>query len=499
MFSISEDDVGIVAYELSEICRAMSFIFPAPFLITLMYLPSLDFVYILKKFFVYMAPAVASHVLYLLLRTMKNDAQPRTRHTMMTVAVVWFIVAVVGALPYMLSGVLGPLDAVFESMSGWTSTGLTMIQRPELLDKDLIFYRAYTQWIGGIGIIVLALSVFLRRGTVAMDYYAAEVGEQRIRPRMASTISETWKIYIVYTIAFIVLMYVFGMDPFDALVHTMSALATAGFSGYSNCLGHYATHENGVWIQLVVAACMIFGSMSFLLHFRLFEGDLWKVWDNVEFRYFTRFLVAATLIVFAYMYWSDPTDPVKTLVDSFFQMTSALTTTGMQTVDLTRWPDLPLTIMVVLMAVGGLYGSTCGGLKMLRVVLIFKVIEYGVKKMILPKTAVIRIKIEGRNIDWNAVVSVFGFTSLYAATGFSCALVLMFFGFPGMEAIFVSACALGNVGFSAVSPHSWYGNLHIVAKSVIIVVMWLGRVEIFPALVLVSSLRRRKKTGGAYD
>jgi trk system potassium uptake protein TrkH len=171
----------------------------------------------------------------------------------------------------------------------------------------------------------------------------------------------------------------------------------------------------------------------------------------------------------------------------------------MQTVDLTRWPDLPLTIMITLMFLGGLYGSTCGGLKMLRVVLIFKVIEYGVKKMILPKTAVIRIKIEGRHIDWNAVVSVFGFTSLYVATGVCCAIVLMLFGFNGMQAMFVSACALGNVGFSAVSPHLWYGNLHFLAKATIIIVMWLGRVEIFPALVLLSSLRRRKKTGGVYE
>jgi trk system potassium uptake protein TrkH len=499
MFSITEDDVGIVAYELSEICRTMSFIFPVPFLVTLLYLPSFDLFYIMRKFFVFMAPAIASYGLYLLLRRMRNDAQPRTRHTMMTVAVVWFFIAVLGALPYLLSGVLGPLDALFESMSGWTTTGLTMIPNPELIDKDIIFYRAYTQWIGGIGIIVLALVVFLRRGTVAMDYYAAEVGDQRIRPRLASTISETWKIYLVYTIAFIILMYVAGMDPFDAMVHTFSALATAGFSSYSDSLGHFSTYPNGMMIQLVVAVCMIFGSVSFLLHFRLFEGDYWKLLDNIEFKYFMKFLAASTLIVFAYFYLSNPADPARTFVDSFVQMASALSTTGLQTVNLTRWPDLPLTIMIILMVLGGLYGSTCGGLKMLRVVLIFKVIEYGVKKMMLPKTAVIRIKIAGRHIDWNAVVSVFGFTSLYVATGVSCALVLMLFGFPGMQAMFVAACALGNVGFSGVPASLWYGNLHYMAKIALILVMWLGRVEIFPALVLLSSLRRRKKTGGFYE
>lgn len=491
---LNRNDVGIIAYELSEICRTLAYILPWPFIVTIIYLPHLDLIdlliYLLKKFVVFFAPAVAAFLFYLLLKRVRIEETPRTRHTMITVSLAWLFAGVFGAIPYILNGTLCPLDAFFESMSGWSTTGLSMIPSPENIDKDLLFYRSYTQWIGGIGIIVLSLVVFLRRGTVAMDYYAAEVGEQRIRPKLMSTIIETWKIYIVYTIAFMVMMYLAGMGFYDAVIHTFSALSTAGFSSHGNSIGYYS---NNPLIQLIVIACMFTGAVSFFLHFRLFEGDYRSILSNVELKYFVRFIVAATVFVFLYFYSIDPQnfDFIDTFINVLFQVVSAASTTGMQTVDLSIWPPLPLLVLVFLMFIGGLYGSTVGGIKMLRFVLALKAVEYSIKKLLLPKTAVIRIKIEGRHIDWNAVVTTFGFFIVYFLVFAAGALVLIIFGYDVMNAVFVSISALSNVGLSNAGGNIWY-SMHAISKVTIILMMWVGRIEIFPVLVLLSSLSYRR-------
>ncbi|RLI91050.1 MAG: hypothetical protein DRO89_04725, partial [Candidatus Altiarchaeales archaeon] len=199
MLAIHTEDIKIASNDLGEICRIVSFILLVPIPVAFLCSESHDLFTVLREASTFLIPSFVLYLLYLGFKKIRVDTPPRTKHTMITVSIAWLLIALVGSLPYTLSGTLDPMDSFFESMSGWTTTGMTMIQFPENVDRGILFYRGLTQWVGGVGIIVLALVVFMRRGTIAMDYYASEVGEQRIKPRLKSTIYETWKIYSVYT------------------------------------------------------------------------------------------------------------------------------------------------------------------------------------------------------------------------------------------------------------------------------------------------------------
>ncbi|MBN2014191.1 MAG: TrkH family potassium uptake protein [Candidatus Altiarchaeota archaeon] len=489
------EDLKIVANDLREICKIGSFIMFVPLIVTIFFLikqGNSDSLHILKKFAAFIIPSIALHLMYLGLGRIRSETQPRTKHRMITVSLAWLIIALIGSLPYIINGTLDPLSSVFESMSGWTTTGMTMISAPEEFDMDVIFYRSFTQWVGGVGIIVLALVVFMRKGTFAMDYYASEVGEQRIKPRLKGTIKETWKIYTVYTLACIVLLYVLGVEPFDAIVHALSALSTGGFSSHADSVGYYNNHANGLLIQLTLIVFMIIGAISFLLHFRLFEGKYKTMFNNVELRYMVWILSTATLITFLLLHTSNPEDPMKTFMDSLFHMVAAMTCTGFSTVDLRAWSDLPQSIVIVLMYIGGLYGSTAGGIKILRLVLIVQVIMHSIKRLLLPKTAVLRMKIEGKQVEGNEIIYVFALCSVYLLVSVVGAGFLMYSGYGGIQSMFLSFSAMGNTGLTAVSNDLWF-TMPWTDKIVLTLLMWIGRLEIFPVLVLFSSLIYRGK------
>ncbi len=493
MLALHKSDLKIAANDLSEICRIASFIMLVPLIVTFMYLGNLEPLQILEKIWAFVAPSLLFYLLYIGLAGIKSDARPRTKHTMITVSLAWLIIALVGFLPYLLNGTLSPLDSFFESMSGWTTTGMTLIKVPENVDRDVLFYRALTQWVGGVGIIVLALVVFLRKGTFAMDYYASEVGEQKIKPRLKDTIHETWKIYIVYTIACIILLYIVGMDIFDAVAHAFSAMSTGGFSSHTDNIGYYNSHPNGFMIQVILLVFMIIGAISFLVHFKLFEGEYKRVLQNIELNYMFRILSIATLITFLSLYFINPGNTANKVMDSIFHTIAAMTCTGFSITDLSTWPDLPQTILMVLMYIGGLYGSTAGGIKILRLILIVQVILISMKKLMLPKTAVLRMKIRGKQIKGNEILYVFGLTSLYLIVAFLGASVLMTSGYTGTQSMFLSLSAMGNVGLTDVSGDLWFG-MHTIDKITLTSLMWIGRLEVFPVLVLFYSIIYKGKS-----
>ncbi|HIE34060.1 MAG TPA: TrkH family potassium uptake protein [Candidatus Altiarchaeales archaeon] len=491
MIAINIEDFKIALSDLSEICRVVSFIFLVPLLFTLYYAKSYNFS-IFVRALAFILPAVILYLMYVAFRNIKKDQRTRTKHVMITVSLAWIIITLVGALPFILSNTLSPLDSIFESVSGWTTTGMTMIKVPEVLfqksEKDILFYRSFIQWVGGIGIVVLALFVFMRRGTSAMDYYTLEKGDQRIKPSLRSTVIEIWKIYSIYSIVCIVLLFISGLSLFDSINHTFTAIATGGFSTYSDSVGHFNNHPNGLIIDTILVVFMLIGSISFLIHFRIFEGRYREIFGNIEAKYmFIILSLSIILIIVILQVNRNETNILENLRVSVFHVVAASTCTGFSIRDINSWPDSVQVILMVLMYIGGFYGSTAGGIKILRFAVIINVIQYCIKRLSFPRSAVLRIKIKGNRIGGEEIIYVFGLSIVYIIIAILGSLVLMDIGFNGTQSMSLSLSAMGNVGLTPVPSDLWF-NINPVGKITLIILMLLGRLEIFPMLVFLTSI-----------
>ena len=516
MLSLNTEELWISLKELSGLFRFMPLVFLLPIPFTFYFIlvdellggnpnfnelfqvvgaTSVDnltkvIVDILVRSFSFVLPAIISYFLYSALRETPSKSPAKIRHVMMSVSLGWLVITLISAVPYMLTGTLAsPVDAWFESMAGWSTTSLTLVKSLDSKPPDILFYRSLTQWLGGLGIIFMALSVLLRKGTVAMDYYSSDKGERRIKPSVKGTVIEIWKIYGVYTVLCFILLYLVGMSAFDALNHAMTTLSTGGFSTHDGSIGFFREKP---FIAPVLMLFMIVGSVSFFVHFKLFEGKMRSLADNIEFRHMISLLALATVILAALLFLQTYSINEGNLLDAAFQSFSALTTTGYSTVDLSAWPESAQMILVVLMYIGGFYGSSAGGIKILRFAVILQVIAYSMKKLTVPKTAVLRIKIGDRPIGDEEILSVFGFTTAYLAI-LAAGTLLLTSEFTTMQALFLSASALGNAGLSNVESVKWFG-MSDASKIIMTLLMWVGRLEVLPVLVFLSSLYVKKKT-----
>ncbi len=519
MFSLNTEDIKISLKELSGLFRFIPLIFlaPLPFAIDTVLskdlfkgrvrledvLPLLggisvqDFttmiIDLVIRFLVFLVPAVLSYIIYSILREIapkqQRSSQAKTKHIMMSVSVGWLIIALISALPYVLSSTLSPVDAVFESVSGWSTTGMTLIKDLESAPRDILFYRSLTQWLGGLGIIFTALSVFMRKGTVAMDYYTPEKGEKRIKPSIRGTVTEIWKIYGVYTVICFILLYLAGMGLYDALNHSMSVLATGGFSTHNDNIGFF---QDRPAILIISVLFMFVGSISFFVHFRLFEGKIGFLIQNLEFRYMLTLIALASIAISVVLYLHDPSLGVNAVIQAVIHAVSAMTTTGFSIVDLSKWPEAAQILLIPLMYIGGFYGSTAGGIKILRFILLIEIILYSIKKLTLPKTAIIRIKIGNSHVEGEEIFNVFGSAAAYLLIMFIGALLLMS-EYTATQSFFLSASAIGNVGLINVSPDHWFA-MSITSKVILSFLMWAGRLEILPVLVFLNSLYLKKRT-----
>lgn len=496
MPSLDLEDIKIALRELSEIFRVASFIFLIPIVVTIYFtiIKGLiqDTIGIVGRISIFLIPALILYLLYLILKRMSVDEiSVRTKHTIIAVALAWLIIPLVGSLPYILSGTLDPVGGFFESMSGWTTTGLTMIKDIGGTDKNVLFYRSLTHWVGGVGIVVMALVVFMRGGTVAMDYYSLERGETKMKPSIRGTVIETWKIYSVYTLACIILLYLAGMTPFDAITHSFATLATGGFSTHNANISYF--HDKPL-IEVVLIIFTLIGAISFLIHFRIFEGELRSLFDSLEFRYMIVILSIAVLIISLILYTTSTLEnPLEVIRSAAFQSVSAMTTTGFSSMNIDEWPDVSQIVLIVLMYIGGFYGSSAGGIKLIRFVVIANVILYSIKRLELPRTAILRIKLGGKHLGGEEIFTVFGFTSAYLIIAIIGALLLMnTAGFTGVQSMFNSVSAISNVGLNTPSGSLWF-DMPPISKIILTLLMWIGRLEIFPVLILLGSLRLKKE------
>jgi len=408
------------------------------------------------------------------------------REGMAIVAVGWTAVGFFGCLPFHLSGEFGPfVNAYFESISGFTTTGSSILTDVQAISKSLLFWRSFIQWLGGMGIIVLSLAILPILGVGGMQLYKAEVPSpvpDKLQPRIRETARILWKVYVLFTVAQVVLLVLGGMGIFDAFNHALTTMPTGGFSTKNASMAHF----DSVYLDFVVAFFMLLAGINFSLHYQLLKGDTLAFWRNAECRFFLAATVVLTLVVTLNIYGTV----YDKIGDAFrygaFQLVSILTTTGYATADYEQWPAMSQLILLLCMFLGGSAGSTAGGMKCLRIMVCFKYCYKELFTLIHPH-AVSRIKIDGRSVPDDVVRSVLGFLALYLGLFAFSSVLLAGLGVDFITAFAAVATTIGNVGpgFGMVGPVENFAAIPVLGKWLLIWCMLLGRLEIYTVIILL--------------
>jgi len=400
----------------------------------------------------------------------------------------WLGLAMVGALPYYFSGHMPSyIDCLFESMSGFTTTGSTVMSRVEVMPESVLFWRALTHWLGGMGIIVLSLAILPLLGVGGMQLFQAEMPgptKDRLAPRIQDTARILWGVYFLFTLVEVLLLMLGGLGFYDAVCHGFATMATGGFSTHTASVAQF----DSVYVEAVIIVFMFLAGTNFTLHHRFFSGKFRAFLKNEEFRFYcaiiaTAFVVVAGVNLAAGVYRSVG----ETLRTAAFQVVSIVTTTGFGTADFDQWPPVCKVIMVVLMLVGGCAGSTGGGIKVVRVLLFFKYGRLQLKRLVHPR-AVWTIKLGKIKVPEEVMVAILGFLALYM--GFFL-LATMLVAVQGVD-IVTSATAviatLNNIGpgLADVGPAQNFGSLPPLAKLVLTFCMQAGRLELYTVAVLLT-------------
>lgn len=395
-------------------------------------------------------------------------------------AVLFLVIAGVGAIPYALSETFqgGFVDAYFESMSGFTTTGLSMITNIGEQPRSLLFWRAFTQWIGGIGIVVMFLSLLMQPGMSTFYLYKAEGREDRIWPSIVRTVRSQFKIYLLFTAIGALLLFLVGIPLFESVSHVLSTLSTGGFSTSATSATALEAMGEPWFVDLVVILLMIAGSTSFALHRKMLTGNIKSYFTNIEVRHFYAFLFLGFLVLVIDQFRNG--DPMF-LRHSIFQAVSALTTTGYTNMSMASLSEIGKYTLIILMIFGGSSGSTSGGIKMIRLAILFRSLPWYLKKLMLPPDAVVPLKIGGNELNPQQAFLVSIYAMTYVFLLFLGTMVMMFDGFTLMESFFESTSALGTVGLSLGITTS----LSIYSKIIVITQMLLGRLEIIPIFAVL--------------
>lgn len=474
-YKVVSESVGIILTFLS-----ISFI--VPILIGLIF--DEDVIWLLKVFGL---PALLTAALGLILIGVARgySEQLRDREAFTTVAGGWLIFAFFGSLPYILSGTItDPISAYFESMSGFATVGSTVITNLKVVPKSVLMWRSLTQWMGGMGIIVLSIVVLARvMGRSAAFLFKAEVAGHtitRLKPKIAETARTLWLIYLIFTLTEFFLLWIAGMTPFDAINHSMTTLATGGFGTHDESIGYY----NSILIEGIIITFIIIGSTNFVLLYQASKGNVKVLLHDAEFRFYMLVLALATTVVTADLALHHVYNNVFTAFRySIFQVVSMAGTCGFTNANFGTWPPASQFILVILMLMGGSAGSTAGAIKMVRILVLFKLLRREVHQVIHPR-AVIPIKIGSKIVPEEAIKGVTVFFAAYIITFIISSALLTLTGLDIITATTSVITAMGGVGpglgkvvfdFTAVGP--W-------GKILLSLDMWLGRLELFAGFVL---------------
>ncbi|HET97821.1 MAG TPA: TrkH family potassium uptake protein [Desulfurivibrio alkaliphilus] len=406
-----------------------------------------------------------------------------------TVAVIcWLGLALLGALPYWLSGqVPSFIDSLFEAMSGFTTTGSTILTDIEALAPSLLFWRATTQWLGGMGIIILSLAILPLLGVGGMQLFQTEMTgptKDRLTPRIQDTARILWSVYLLLTGVLIALLMAGGLNPFDAVTHAFCTISTAGFSPYNDSVAHF----NSLYVEVVIIIFMFIGGINFAMHHHFMRGKLATYWQSEEFRLYLGLALGATLLITAFNLHGTFYETVgDSLRHAAFQVVSVFTTSGFCTDDFTLWPSASQLILVGLMLVGGMAGSTSGSIKTVRFLLFFKYVRLQFRSLIHPQTVSV-IKLGGNRVPQEIMTAVLGFFALYFMIFITAALAVTAMGVDLLTGTTAVIATLNNIGpgLHLVGPTHSFAQLPDAAKVILTFCMLAGRLELYTVIVLLT-------------
>ncbi|MDA3851407.1 MAG: TrkH family potassium uptake protein [Spirochaetaceae bacterium] len=411
-----------------------------------------------------------------------------TRDGFLLVSLSWIVVSAVGALPFVFSGSIPSYtEAYFETMSGFSTTGASILTAIESQPYSILFWRSLTHWLGGMGIVVLAVAVLPLIGIGGMPLIQAEFPGPRVDkivPKVRETAKILWMIYLGLTILETGLLLLGGMNLFDSLTHTFGTMATGGFSPRNASVGAYSSP----YLQNVITLFMVLAGLNFGLYYILLQRDFKSLWKNSEFKaYLGIFLAASLLIAFNLQNQGVFSGFGKSLRYSGFQVASILTTTGYATDNFDAWPFFSRAVLFTLMFIGGCSGSTGGGIKVIRIISIFKLAFNEMKHLLNPRGVYV-IRMNGSPMKKDMIYTIVGFFFLYIFLLLIITLAVAFSGVDLLSSLSTALVTLGNIGpgFGAVGPSLNFHFLHPAIKWLLSLAMMIGRLEVYTVLVILT-------------
>jgi len=415
-----------------------------------------------------------------------NQRDASKKDGYLIVVIIWIVMSAFGALPFFISGYIpNYTDAFFETISGFSTTGATILTDIEVVPKGILFWRSLTQWIGGMGIIVLTVAILPFFGFGGMNMFMAEapgLTKDKLHPRIMATARRLWVIYVALTIAEVSLLLLGGMNWYESVSHSLTTMSTGGFSPKNTSITEYSPY-----IQYVITVFMAMGGISFILHYMLIKRRFSNIIKNDELWFYIILIAASTLFIMISLYVTSGGDLEKSFRDSVFQVVSIITTTGFTNTDYMIWPSFIWFLLFLLMFAGGMTGSTAGGLKSMRHLILFKNVRSEFIRLIHP-SAVIPVRFMGKAVPRSVIMNILSLFLIYMVAFAAGVFILMVFGLEFTDSCgSVTAClnAVGP-GLGSTGAIGNYAHLHDVSKWTLSALMLLGRLEFIAVFVIFS-------------
>ena len=418
----------------------------------------------------------------------KNSERLFSRDGFAIVSLSWIVLSIFGALPFYLSGSIPSyVDAFFESVSGFTTTGASILTDVEALGKGVLFWRSFSHWIGGMGVLVFILAIAERNPNRSINIMRAEMPGakvDKIKPKAKSTAIVLYKIYCVMTVLEIVLLLIGGMPLYDSVVHSLGTAGTGGFGIYGDSIGEFSPY-----LQYIIAIFMFLLAVNFSMYYLLISGKARAILNSNEFRWFLGIVGGAiAIIIVANQAVYDSGE--ENFRQAFFQVASIISTTGYSTCDFNNWPEISKIVLFVLMFIGGCEGSTAGGLKVSRVMILTSSVRKEMKHSLHPRM-VSTLRISGKVVPSETVTSICSYLGLYLLTGIVALIIVSANGFDFETSITAVVSCLNNIGpgLGGVGPAESFAAFSDVSKVVLSITMLLGRLEIYPIILTFTAER----------
>ena len=466
----SRKSLLIILHYLGYIMQGLGIVLLSPIIVELIYGDYFNCIY-----FIIPCMMISFALGTIFVRSYKNNEMLKLKYAMVVSSLAWLWASLISAV-IMVFYVNAPfIDAFFENMSAWTGSGLTLFADVEILPYSILFLRSLEQWIGGLGVVVIFVTALIRSGTSAAQLYKSEAREEKLSPNIRNTVRKSLQIYLLFTGLGLALYILAGLPVFDAINLTFTTISTGGMSIKNANVGFY--HDNIVYA--ITMFLMILGATSFTVHYKIIKTRGKSFFKDIQVQVMLSLIILATLGVI----FLTRNEPVETL----FHVISAITTTGANISSpayMTTWPSLSLMVLMVLMMIGGSSGSTVGAMKIIRVITAIKGINLTLTKLISPQGRVLSVKIAGKKLKETEIREATAYLFLYLVFLLFGWGVFLYFGYDPFQSLFDIISTQGNVGLSlgVIGP-----GLPDAIKIVLTFLMWIGRLEIIPVLILIRA------------